>query len=142
MNIEFTKEQYENLLKLVYLGDWLVNSFRTDRVPEFEDLEKYAYSLAKDFGLEKLVVLDSETKEYLPADCLEELVNHYIEAYDEDKFWDELCHSLGQRDFIRHYGQAAIQKMKLEEMFQKEAEFVHKYAEEFEKHGLKNLEIV
>ena len=142
MDIEFTKEQYENLLKLVYLGDWLVNSFRTERVSEFEDLENHLYSFAKDSGLGRLVVFDEDTKTHLPADSLEETVTHYIEAYDEDKFWDELCHSLGQRDFIRHYGQAAIRKMKLEEMFQKEAGFINKYAEEFEKHGLKNLEIV
>ncbi len=139
--VKYTKEQYESLLELVYLGDWLVNSFRIERVTEFEDLENHLYSFAKDFGLEKLVVLDGETKKYLPANSLEETVTHYIEAYDEDKFWDELCHRLGQRDFVRHYGQDAIQKMKLEEMFQKEAGFIRKYAEEFEKSGLENLEI-
>ena len=140
--VKFTKEQYENLLKLIYLGDWLVNSFRIERITEFENIENHLYSQAKDFGLDKLVVIDAETQTYFPASSLEEAVTHFIEEYDEDNFWGELCRKLGQRDFVRQYGQDAIQKMKLDEMFQKEAEFIHKYAEEFEKNGLKNLEIV
>ena len=30
MEIKFTKEQYENLMKLVYLGNWMINAIRTD----------------------------------------------------------------------------------------------------------------
>ncbi len=140
--VKFAKEQYEQLVKLIYLGDWLVNSFRTERITEFENIENHLYSQAKDFGLDKLVVFDEETGKYFPADCLEEAVSQFIEEYDEDNFWGELCRKLGQRDFIRQHGQAAIQKMKLDEMLKEEGEFILKYAAEFEKNGLKNLEIV
>ena len=142
MEISLTKDQYENLIKLVFLGDWLVNSFRTDRISDFDELENHIYSHAQAFGLEKYVLYDEGAKEYFPTDAFEQSVVDYIEEYDEDNFWDELVHSLGQRDFVRHYGRAAIQKMKFEEMLEKEAPFVQKYADEFEKNGLRDLGLV
>ena len=53
MKIEFTKEQYENLIKSVYLGNWLVNAIRSGRkgdehIKEFDKIEQYVF--AKDFG--------------------------------------------------------------------------------------------
>ena len=29
MEIKLTKEQYENLIKLVYLGNWMINAIRS-----------------------------------------------------------------------------------------------------------------
>jgi len=142
MEISLTEDQYENLIKLVFLGSWLVNSFRTDRITDFDELENHIYSYAQDSGLEKYVVYDEATKEYIPADALEESVASYIEEYDEDNFWDELVRSLGQRDFIRHYGRAAIQKMKFEVMLEKEDPFIQTYAQEFEKNGLQHLGLI
>jgi hypothetical protein len=142
MEISLTQDQYENLIKLVFLGSWLVNSFRTDRITDFDELENHIYSYAKDSGLQRCVAYDEATKEYTPSDALEESVASYIEEYDEDSFWDELVRSLGQRDFIRQYGQAAIQKMKFEEMLEKEDPFIQKYAQEFEKNGLQHLGLI
>ncbi len=139
MDITLNENQYENLIKLVFLGDWLINSFRTERIKDFEELESLVYSFAQDSELEKFVSFDEATREYFPSDSLEEAVVDYIEEYDEDNFWDELVRSLGQRDFVRHFGRAAIQKMKFEEMLEKERPFVEKYVAEFEKSGLRNL---
>ena len=52
--IEFTKEQYEALLKLVYLGNWLINSHRNlDQIEKkYEEIEQYLFSKSKDFGLD------------------------------------------------------------------------------------------
>jgi len=56
MKIFFTKKQYEALIKLVYLGDWMANSCKTgdERDMEIEKVEQYIYSFAKDFGMENL----------------------------------------------------------------------------------------
>jgi hypothetical protein len=37
MKIEFTKGQFENLMKLAYLGNWMINGFRIkdEQVKEF-----------------------------------------------------------------------------------------------------------
>lgn len=44
MEISLTKEQYEDLIKIVYLGTWMVNAFRTDdrieKYEEFEDIKR------------------------------------------------------------------------------------------------------
>ena len=65
MEIKLTKEQYENLLKLVFMGSWMANAFRVkDTVKKFEELEDYIYSFAKDFGLENYVEYDEKFKKY------------------------------------------------------------------------------
>ncbi len=142
MDITLTKDQYENLMKLVYLGGWLVNSFRTEPIKEFDDLQNHIYSYAKDAGLEKYVVFDEATGEYFPSDILDDSVDDYIEAYNEDNFWEDLVRSLGQRDFVRHYGRAAIEEMKSEELVKREDPFIQKYAKEFEQHGLRHLGLI
>ena len=37
MELNLSREQYEKLLELVYLGNWLINAYRTD-----DYLEDYA----------------------------------------------------------------------------------------------------
>lgn len=37
--IEFTKERFEALLKLVYLGNWMANAHRDEPIAEYERLE-------------------------------------------------------------------------------------------------------
>ena len=95
MEIKFTKEQYENLIKLVYLGNWMVNAIRGGaenevRVKKYDDMEKYVFSFAKDFGLDNFVEYDEEHKEYFATRELEEETDiaQYIQDYDENAFWD------------------------------------------------------
>lgn len=68
MNIELSKEQYLNLLKLVYLGNRMINAIR----------------------LEKYVVFDKETKEFYPTHELEfgTDIENYRQEYNEDNFWE------------------------------------------------------
>jgi len=39
MTIELSKEQYVSLLKIAFLGEWMANSFREDRLPEYDDID-------------------------------------------------------------------------------------------------------
>ena len=144
MKINFTKKQYETLLKAVYLGNWVVNS--TDDEPEgnqFDKLEEYIFSFAKDFGLEHYAVYDKQDKVYYPSQKLEEdeEVNEYIQNYDDDAFWDKLIFNLARRDMENEYGEEEIKKMSVEECLVKEQPFAEKYEKEFAKNGLKNLTI-
>ena len=142
MKIEFTKDQFKNLIKLIYLGNWMINAFRTeDIVKEFEDLEGYIYSFAKEAGLDKYAIYDKESKKYYPTSALEEEVDQYIDEYKDETFWEELIYRLGGRDFVEKYGVEAIKKMTWEERIKKEHPFIEKYADEFEKNGIANLVI-
>lgn len=45
MKIELTKQQYETLLELMYLGNWMANSHRTtDLISRYEEMEQLIHS--------------------------------------------------------------------------------------------------
>lgn len=144
MKINFTKKQYEDLVKLVYLGTWMVNAHRTDdRVAKYEELEQYILSFYKNFVMENFILIDEELKRFFPTKEFEEEtdVEQYIDEYNNDIFWEELIDRLARRDFIREYGEENLLKMPWEERFGKEQPFIDKYDEEFEKNGIENLDI-
>jgi len=149
IEIGFTKKQFEILLKLVYLGNWMANANRvgTPNDPmkkEYEEIERYIFSFAKKFGLDEYVDdEDAEKGEFYPARKFEEETDVYElhNEYDEVTFWDELVERLGDRDFFRHYSKKEIRKMEREERFEKIYEFIDKWAEEINKYGIERLEI-
>ena len=144
MNIAFTKEQYENLVKLIYLGNWMVNAIRIDdAVKKFEDVEQYIHSFHKDFGLERYVMYDQELRKFFPTNELETEsdVEEYRDDYEDEVFWSELTDRLARRDFIREHGEAVIRKMEPMERMKKEQPFIDKYDDELHKHGIERLEI-
>jgi len=145
MEIRLTKEQYENLIKLVYLGNWMINAIRLkdERIKKYDDIEQYIFSFAKAFSLEKYIEFDKEFNRFFPTREFEENtdIEQYREDYDDEVFWQELSNRLGSRDFYKKYGEEAIRKMDQKERFLKEQEFIIKYEEELEKNGLDNLEI-
>jgi hypothetical protein len=144
MKIDFTKAQFESLLKLVYMGSEMVNSILDDSEEnEFDDIEQYTFSFAKDFGLEACVEYDDKEKIYYPSLKLEDdkSVVEYTHRYDDYTFWDKLIYNLARRDMVKEYGEDKVEKMSKEEIFIKEQSFAEKYEKEFTDHGLKNLMI-
>lgn len=146
-NVAFTVGQYENLIKLVYLGNWLVNAIRSGtkeepRVEKFDDLENYILSLAKEFGLEDLVDYDRKYGYEASRELSEGEVMDYINNYDNDCFWEELNNRLVERDFVKMYGHEEVAKMDWQEKFKKQEPFEEKYAKEFEDFGLERMQIV
>lgn len=106
MKINFTKKQYEDLVKLIYLGTWMINAHRTDDIIEnYEDLEQYVLSFFKDFGMEKYILFDEELNKFFPTKAFEEdtEVDQYIDEYNNDIFGEELIDRLARRDFIQVY---------------------------------------
>jgi hypothetical protein len=59
MKIDLTKEQYQNLCKAIYLGNYLANGPREDDyLEEIEGIEQYIYSFFKEFESEDLIEED------------------------------------------------------------------------------------
>lgn len=144
MKIDFTKSQYEDLLKVVCLGVWMINSHRTeDVVDKYEDIEEYLLSFSADFGTERFAEFDKELKRFFPTREFEEDtdIERFREEYDDNTFWDELIYRLARRDLIRTYGEAGVFTMTTDELIEKEQPFIDKYEEEFERNGIDNLEI-
>lgn len=147
--IEFTKKQFKTLLKLVYLGNWIANAQRDGSVEnphkeEYEKLENYIFSFAKQFGLDEWVNdEDAADGKFFPTRFFEEEtdVQELIEEYDKETFWDELIHLLGDRDFYRHYSREEIRKMTQDERFNKLYEFIDRWADEMAEYGIERLKI-
>lgn len=143
MKIEFTKEQFENLIKLVYLGNWMANANRTgDKIKKYENLEDYVFSFAKDFGLDEYVDDEDAAKgKFFPTRFFEEEtdVDEIRDEYEDDTFWNELPDRLGERDFFKKYSQEEREKMTQKERFLKMQECVIKWEEEFEENGIERL---
>lgn len=144
MKINFTKKQYESLIKLIYLGEWVANAHRVDdRVRELEEIEQYVLSFYKDFGMERYITFDEDLKKFFTTTDFEDIskVNDYIDDYNNNTFWDELIFRLARRDLIERYGEEAVMNMDWEERMSKEGVFIEEYEDEFEKNGIKNLVI-
>ena len=145
MKINFTKKQYVTLLEAVYLGIWMASS--SEDGPEktaIDELGRYLFGFAKDFGLDELVDYDEENKVHYPSAEFEEgdELNALIDSYDDNVFVNKLILSLAGRDMLEKFGEEAVKKMTDEEFLKNERSFLEKYEEEFEKNGLKNLTLL
>jgi hypothetical protein len=147
MKIHFTKKEYRLLLDYIAIGQWVMHAYDTsdgEPATEYDQLEQKILALAKDFGWENLVQHDSSAKKYYPTREYEmaEEVTTFLEEYDGEVFWDELCSRLASRDLLREKGREALEKMEFTEQLSLEDEISEKYSEEFVKNGLKNLVLI
>ena len=149
MKIEFTKEQFLALMKVVYLGNWMANANRNGSsedpcIEEYEKMEDYIFSLAPQFGFDKYVGHEpTDGDKYFPTRSFEEEtdVDKLHHEYDEGNFWDELAGRLGERDFYNKYSKKDWEKMKQDERFFKLQECIVEWEEESENFGLERLEV-
>lgn len=140
MEIKLTKRQYEVLMRLVYLGNWVVNGFHAEDADEETDaLENSIYGKARDFDLGKLVFYDEENDGWYPTNETEDEWLLGLDDYKNDMFWEELEYRLADRDLVAQYGEIQVDHMDPETRSRMETEIVDRYYKEFIKNGLKNL---
>ena len=143
MEIKLTKRQYEILMRLAYLGNWVVNGFHPeDSDAETDAVEDTIYGKARDFGLGKLVYYDEDVDEWYPTNETEDRWLADLDQYKNDVFWEELEYRLADRDLVVRYGESAVDGMSAEERERMDRELVEHYYEEFFRNGLKNLALV
>lgn len=142
-SIEFTKDQFLALLKLAFMGEWVVNAHRlpSERIDKFEDLEYLLYSNARHFGLENLVIHDPKSGEFHSSRDLDfdEEILRYIREYDNETFWTELCDRLAERDAIRVHGEEKLRTMDPRDRFRIISDLEEEYQEKFSIEGLDNI---
>jgi len=139
--IDITREQFSRLLKLVYLGRWMVNSHRDEPDNSMEDIEQYLFSVAPGFGYDDLVDFDQTYKKFFPSSELEETMDPIIQEYDDYTFWDELAWRMAERDFDQKFDHAQVLCMTSEEIFREKNVLADKYFEEFSSNGIDKLSI-
>jgi hypothetical protein len=143
MDISLTKRQFEILMKLVYLGAWVVNGYRSENPDEeINALESAVYAKAREFGLGPLVDFDEDLGQYFPTAAAEEEWDPALDDFRNDVFWDELEYRMADRDLAARYGEDYVSNLKPRELDRLERDLVDSYYEEFIKNGLKNLLVV
>lgn len=146
MKINFTKKEFQALLDMMYITDWVLNAHEDPEKlgnAEYRKLSQKILTQAQDFGLEDMVETNDAgyampSKKFVDTTQAMQL----IEKFENATFWEELLERMGRRDFIREYGEHAIREMSLTERFEKEMVFQQWYDREFGDHGLEHLEIV
>jgi hypothetical protein len=142
MQITLSQAQYEKLIHLVYLGNWMVNSYRgSQRLEEYDRLAEDIMSFAPSAGFKDQVEFDEFEGRYYPSRKLDAAMRGFWEEYDEDVFWNMLIDGLAERDFGRKYGQENFEVMEGDEYDKKLEPFLKKYEKEVDEHGLERLEI-
>jgi hypothetical protein len=140
INIKLNSNQYKALLKLIYLGEWVLNS-NLDRSGEKltieEEVEQIVYASNPEPGLFEY---DNEFGLYFPTRDFEDKMQKFIDDYNNYNFWEELAYQLADRDTKIELGDKLdkIGTREYIEIHQKHLEF---YAEEFNNNNLNNVKI-
>ena len=148
MKIEFTRKEYECLLDVLYIADWVMNAHKAKddrRTEAYKKLEQKIFSYAKDMGFENLIEYASDYEKYYPTRELEKAgsAREFIEEFENDTFWGELTSRLADRDSARKVGGfEKFSKLSLEERVKIILPIEEKYTSEFEKRGLEGLSII
>ncbi len=147
MEINITKKEYETLLEMLEITDWILHAHKTDMPEEtkpFRELEQKIFSLAKDFGYDHLVKYDPELQRFFPTKEFEDTspALEYIEDFENESFWEDLIERLVERDLIWEMGEENYLALDPGDRIEKEGPHWKKYGDEFETHGIDRLEIV
>lgn len=147
MKINLTKKQYWDLLRSLYIADWMANAIcdaGMKKDDEIKNIRNYIFSFAKEFGYDDFVEYSDEYKEYFSTLAMddESSVRELINRYDEHSTWDEFGSWLGERDFYKKYTPEQIEKMTEEERFIKLMECEIAWETEFETYGIERIGIV
>jgi hypothetical protein len=137
--VEFTGEQYLQLIKIVYLGRWMASSHTDEPDKPLEELEQYIFSHAKAFGHGAYVDFDPNYKKFFASVTLEDEMDPVIQNYDDFTFWDELAWRMAERDFAQKFDHAQVLCMTNDEIFRQKNAFADKYFDEFTTNGIDKL---
>jgi hypothetical protein len=146
MQVDFSKEEYRTLLEILEIADWVLFAHRTDEPEDrkkYRNFEQKIFRFAEELGFGNLITYDEEMGKYFPTREHDENspVRPFIEEFEEENFWDELVDRLADRDMLHVIGEKKLLSMTREQRFRAHFDFEERYQEEFEKHGIKRLEI-
>jgi len=131
MQINLSAKEFRNLLDMVYIGNWVLNSTRgDDRFQIYDDLESKLFALAREYGMKVLVQDWNGTA--VPSKAYAEGGIHEAIAYYEDNvFYEILAEELSRRDM--NYPEIN------EENYEEIVGRMNQYMTEFELSGVDHL---
>lgn len=143
ITLEFTEDQYRELLSLVFFGKWVAEADdNEERSSNLENLEQHILASAGAKKSTDLVEYDKEADYYNFAPAFEEKLLEQMDEYDDGQFWEALVTRLTMRDMLLKYSEKEIEALP-ETQGTKEVEAIQKsYFEEFDAHDVDNLKLV
>ena len=131
MNIELTSKEYRLLLDMVYIGNWILNSTRTDdRIEDYDLLQEKLFAKAPANGMRSLV--ESWQGHIFPSRAYEDGgIHEAIADYEDAVFYDILAEELARRDMDYQ----PVSKDNYDELVSR----MDDYIAEFEAHGTDNI---
>lgn len=142
MKLELNENELIKLSQLVYLGNWMRDSYRTDSTEEdkeFDDVENKIYEMLSKTKSKSLVTKNKD--QYEESKELEELVNGYISDYNEDLFKDEIMDILLRNHMELELGSDKYEKLTEEEFYENGLKMENKILRKIAKSGFKTLYI-
>ncbi len=143
ITLEFTNQQFADLVRCVYLAHWMINGIRPedDKIKRYEDLEQYLYALCSKFGHTDLIEFVKSQNKFFFKDEFSESneADGYRREYDDEMFWTELIQRLTTRDIIEQNGLESIATLSSREEVEKRQPLLRRYIDEFEQNGVQNL---
>lgn len=103
MKINFTKKQYEKLIRLLFLGEFVLNGHKEETDEDYDDILQYIYSFSKEMGQENLIEYDSSYDKYFETREFEDEMFDSMEKYDENTFFDSFVDKTAAIAFRRKY---------------------------------------
>jgi hypothetical protein len=145
MKINFTKKEYQALVEMLLMADWVLTAHELDPDPAKEPyaaIRKKVLAYHKEMGMEDAFRYDPKEDEYLETAEYEEQSKHmrFIREYDEQSFWSEFADKLAQRDLaeqLRRQGGSLDGAARAEKFF----ELMTRYEEELSENGLDNVRL-
>ena len=131
MQIELTQAEFRNLLDMVYIGNWVLNSTRgEDRFQVYDDLEIKLFALSREHGM-KVLAQDWEGTVVPSQAYAEGGIHEAIAFYEDNVFYQILAEELSHRDM----DYAQINDDNYDEIISR----MDKYMSEFQASGVDHL---
>jgi hypothetical protein len=142
MKINFTKKEYQLLVTMIEIADWVLTANDDTEKQEtkpYNEIRKKILSHFKEMDMEDCYQEDDgdyyETLEYEQT----AKSTQFIEQYNEDFFWEELINKLVERDFYQKFGD---QEVDMETRIAEITAFEEIYVNEINQNGLENVMIL
>ena len=98
MQIKLSRQEFRNLLDLVYIGNWVLNSTRgEDRFQIYDDLESKLFALCREQGM-KVLCQDWQDTVVPSKAYVEGGIHDAIGYYEDNVFYEILAEELSRRD--------------------------------------------
>ena len=98
MQIDLTPKEFRQLLDLVYIGNWVLNSTRgNDRFADYDDLESKLFGLCR--GTRMRILTEDWNGIPIPSKAYAEGgIHEAISVYEDTVFYEILAEELSRRD--------------------------------------------